>query len=196
MVERDAVAPYVTPDGARNGARRFTALDTGGDRRAVREAGMIIIDYLPAQGGGISILQRDILGMSRLGCGYALGRAGLVVASRRIIDTEGKSTRMRNPQGEAAVRRDGRLDGPGRRIGGDPHLGILTGGNGPPRCGIVLGDRLPGGGGYLAADDGGVGFGFGGGNGLAGLNGVAGLTRIAAAGGRAGGKQCRHGQQE
>ena len=176
MVERDAVAPYVTPDGARNSALRFTALDTGSDRRAVPVGSGAGIDYLPAQGGGISILQRDILGMSRLGCGDALGRAGLVVASRRVIDTECKGARMRNPQGEAAVCRDGSLDGPGRRIGGDPHLGILTGRNGPPCRGIVLGDRIPGRGGYPAADDGGVGFGFTGGNGF------TGLTRIAAAG--------------
>ena len=180
MVERDAVAPYGTPDGARNGALNFTALDTGSDRRAVPGAGRSSIDYLPAQGGGISILQRDILGMSRLGCRYALGRAGLVVAFRRIIDTEGKGARMRNPQGEAAVGRDGSLDGLGRRISGDPHLGILTGRNRRPRRGIVLGDHIPGGGGYPAADDGGVGFGFGGGNGFTGGNG---LTRIAAASG-------------
>ena len=147
MVERDAAAPLVTANGARNGTISFTAFNFNNDRNAVPGAGESSIEYLPAQGGGISILQRDILGMSRLGCPDALGRAGLVVASRRIIDTEGKSTRMLNPQGEAAVRRDGSRDG---GIGRGPHLGIAAGRNGQPRRGIVLGNRIPGRGGYLS----------------------------------------------
>ena len=35
MVERDAVAPRVTPDGARSSTGRFTVFDGNNDRRAV-----------------------------------------------------------------------------------------------------------------------------------------------------------------
>ena len=89
MVERDAVAPRVTPNGARNGAIDFTAFDLNNDRHFVPGAGRGAgIDYLPAQGGSIAIVQRDILRMGGRGRTDALGSAGLVVACRRVIDVD------------------------------------------------------------------------------------------------------------
>ena len=156
MVERDAVAPRVTPDGTGNGERRFTAFDGNNDRRTVPigKAARWVIGYAPDHGGSISIAQRDMLRVGGRGCRDALGSAGLVVASRRVIDVEGKGARMAGDfKGVAAVGRDGNLDG---GSGGGPHLDSVGGGNGRPRCGLILRDGITGRGGYLAADGGGV----------------------------------------
>ena len=156
MVELDAVAPRVTPDGARISTIDFTAFDLNNDRHFVPGAGRVSIDYLPAQGGSIAIFQRDILRVGRRGRTDALGSGGLVVACRRVIDVDREGARMIGDfEGVAAVGRDGNLGG---GSGGGPHLGIAAGGNGPPRCGIVLCYGITGRGGYLAADGGGVGF--------------------------------------
>ena len=88
MIERDAVTSRAAVNGARNSATRFTAFDFNDNRRIVsgdNAAARWSIEYPPAQGGGISIAQRDILGVSRFGCTDGLGSAGFVVASRRVI---------------------------------------------------------------------------------------------------------------
>lgn len=82
MVEGDAEKRVGTPDGARNSASRFTAFNFNNDRRAVPELKgtahcCLVIGYLTAHGGGISIAQRDILRMGRCGCTDALGGAAL-----------------------------------------------------------------------------------------------------------------------
>ena len=55
MIERDAAAPYVTPNSPRNSAGRFTAFDSDNDRRAVpvvNRRTRWVIEYPPAQGCG------------------------------------------------------------------------------------------------------------------------------------------------
>ena len=93
MFERDAVVSHSTLNGARKRAIHFTAFDTDNDRRVVpgdNYATRQGMGYSPVQGGGMAIAQRDISGMGRRGCRDGLGSAGLVVASRRVIDAEGE----------------------------------------------------------------------------------------------------------
>ena len=128
MVERDAVAPIVTPNGARSSTGHFktTAFDGNNDRRVVpvdNHAGRGWgIAYLPAQGGGIAILQRDILRVGRRGCRDALGSASLVVAvARGVVGGDGEGARVaRDFEAIAAV---GGIDAHLLRgIGGGPYL--------------------------------------------------------------------------
>ena len=159
MVERDAVTPRVTLKGARSSTGHFkaAAFDGNNDRRAVprnNRRTRWVIEYLPAQGDGIAILQRDILRVGRRGCRDALGSAGLVVAvGRGVVGGDGEGARVaRDFEGAAAV---GGIDAHLLRgIGGGPYLrggddAALGGVGGTGRgddlagygCGVCVGDR-------------------------------------------------------
>ena len=138
MAERDAVTPRVTPNGARSSTGHFkaTAFDGNNDRRAVPKGNRRTrwsIEYLPAQGDGIAIAQRDILCMGRRGCRDGLGSAGLVVAvGRRVFGGDGEGARVLDDfEGVAAV---GGIDAHLLRgIGGGPYP---RGGDDAALCGV------------------------------------------------------------
>ena len=127
MVERDAVTPRVTPNGARSSTGHFkaTTFDGNNDRRAVSKGNRRTrwpIEYLPAQGDGIAILQRDILRMGRCGRGDGLGSAGFVVTvGRGVVGGDGEGARVLDDfEAVAAV---GGIDAHLLRgIGGGPYL--------------------------------------------------------------------------
>ena len=146
MVERDTVTSRAAVNGARNSAIRFTAFDFNDNRRAVPDdngAARWCIEYPPAQGGGMSIAQRDILGEGRFSCTDGSGSPGFIAAvGGGVVGGKGEGSRVFDAfEGEAAV---GRIDGHFiLGIGGGPYLGGFD-------DGALRGIRGAGGGGYRA----------------------------------------------